>query len=57
MFAFYPKRCAVLLVGGNKCGNWKGWYDEAIPEAERRYEEHLNAVEDSDTEGRKGKAR
>jgi hypothetical protein len=36
-----PARQAVFLVGGNKAGNWKRWYDQAIPEAERAYESYL----------------
>lgn len=28
----------ALLVAGDKSGKWSKWYDEAIPEAERRYE-------------------
>lgn len=38
LFVFDPRRCAVLLVGGDKTGRWKDWYREAIPEAERLYE-------------------
>jgi hypothetical protein len=39
LFVFDPRRHAILLVAGNKAGNWKGWYDENIPVAETRYEE------------------
>ena len=28
---------AVLLAGGDKSTNWKGWYDQNIPLAEERY--------------------
>ncbi len=31
LFAFDPKRQAVLLVGGDKSGRWKAWYTQAIP--------------------------
>lgn len=40
LFAFDPVRRAVLLVAGDKAGNWRGWYDTAIPLADKRYEEH-----------------
>ena len=40
LFAFDPKREALLLIGGNKAGN-KRWYDEIIPKAEAIFEEHL----------------
>ncbi|MFB7311151.1 type II toxin-antitoxin system RelE/ParE family toxin [Streptomyces sp. NPDC056192] len=41
LFAFDPTRQAVLLVGGDKAGNWQGWYDEAIPIAEERFRAHI----------------
>jgi hypothetical protein len=41
LFAFDPARRAVLLVAGDKAGNWKGWYDVNIPLADKRYDEHL----------------
>jgi hypothetical protein len=41
LFAFDPVRRALLLVAGDKAGNWKGWYDLNIPIAERRFREHL----------------
>ena len=44
LFCFDPMRQAVLLLGGDKSGNWNRWYDRAIPEAERLYEEHLAAL-------------
>lgn len=41
LFIFDPRRAAILLVGGDKAGNWTKWYREAIPEAERLYAEYL----------------
>ena len=41
LFIFNPVRQAVLLCRGDKTGNWKGWYRNAIAEAERLYEVHL----------------
>ncbi|WP_272261605.1 type II toxin-antitoxin system RelE/ParE family toxin [Streptomyces xanthophaeus] len=41
LFAFDPARQAVLLVAGDKSGNWKGWYESAIPVAEERYRVHV----------------
>ena len=38
LFIFDPRRQAILLLGGDKAGNWKTWYDKNIPIAERRYE-------------------
>jgi hypothetical protein len=45
LFAFDPVRRAVLLVAGDKAGNWKGWYDDAIPLADDRYDVHLAQLE------------
>lgn len=41
LFAFDPRRTAILLVGGNKAGRWAAWYRMMIPEAERLYDEYL----------------
>lgn len=41
LFAFDPWRSAILLVAGDKAGQWKTWYVEAIPLAEHRYERYL----------------
>ena len=41
LFVFDPWRSAILLVGGDKSGQWKQWYATAIPEAERLYGEYL----------------
>ena len=45
MFIFDPRREAILLVGGDKSGQWAKWYRTAIPEAERLYEEYLEELE------------
>lgn len=44
LFVFDPRRRAILLLGGDKAGNWKDWYDRHIPIAEQRYEEWLRGV-------------
>jgi hypothetical protein len=49
LFAFDPVRQAILLVAGDKAGEWKRWYQRAIPLAERRFADHIRVVE---TEGR-----
>jgi hypothetical protein len=45
LFAFDPRRTAILLLGGDKRGQWSHWYLEAIPAAERIYARHLEAIE------------
>lgn len=37
LFMFDPWRSAILLVGGDKSGDWTGWYRRAIPRAEELY--------------------
>jgi hypothetical protein len=40
IFAFDPTRSALLLLGGDKAGNWARWYRENIPVAEQLYIEY-----------------
>jgi hypothetical protein len=42
LFAFDPRRQAVLLVGGDKTGQWQAWYEEAIPLADDLFDEYLH---------------
>ncbi|GAA2682830.1 type II toxin-antitoxin system RelE/ParE family toxin [Actinoplanes palleronii] len=41
LFVFDPWRSAIMLIGGDKSGNWDGWYRQAIPAAEQVYAEYL----------------
>jgi hypothetical protein len=41
LFVFDPWRSSILLVAGDKAGQWKAWYEAAIPLAEQRYEIYL----------------
>lgn len=43
LFAFDPRRCAILLLGGAKTGNDR-WYEEFVPRADTLYEQHLQAL-------------
>lgn len=49
LFAFDPRRTAIMLLGGDKSGEWTGWYERAIPEADRLDEEHLSELRDEGT--------
>jgi hypothetical protein len=40
IFAFDPARSALLLLGGDKAGNWQRWYRDNVPIAERLYIEY-----------------
>lgn len=41
LFAFDPSRSAVLLLAGDKRRKADRWYDQAIPRADRIYDEYL----------------
>ena len=47
LFVFDLSRRAVLLVGGNKAGQWQSWYRRAIPEAERLYAQQVETMKRS----------
>lgn len=40
LYAFDPRRSAILLLGGDKTGN-RRWYEVHVPRADRLYDEHL----------------
>jgi hypothetical protein len=44
LYAFDPRREAVLLLGGTKAGDGR-WYADAIPRAEAIYARHLVDLE------------
>jgi hypothetical protein len=44
LYAFDPRRTAILLIGGNKTGQ-KNWYHTFIPIADKLYSEHLEELE------------
>lgn len=41
--AFDPRRCAILLICGEKTGKDR-WYEEYVPIADRLYNEHLETL-------------
>jgi len=43
LFAFDPRRCAILLIGGDKTGNDR-WYEEFVPIADALYDQHLETL-------------
>jgi hypothetical protein len=44
LFAFDPDRHAILLVAGDKAGNWTTWYKANIPLADDRFDQHLKKL-------------
>jgi hypothetical protein len=44
LFAFDPRRSAILLIGGDKTDRWDAWYEEWVPRADDLYEDHLRTI-------------
>ena len=44
LYAFDPRRSAILLVGGKKTGDDR-WYKKFVRKADRLYDEHLALLE------------
>jgi len=45
LFAFDPRRAAILLIGGDKSGEWGAWYDRMVHVADDLFDEHLRELE------------
>jgi hypothetical protein len=43
LYAFDPRRAAILLIGGDKTGD-RRWYEKIIPIADSFYERHLRII-------------
>lgn len=43
LYAFDPRRAAILLIGGDKTGNDR-WYEQFVPMADNLYDEHLEQL-------------
>ena len=43
LYAFDPRRVAILLIGGDKTGDDR-WYERTVPVADRLYDEHLEEI-------------
>lgn len=41
LFAFDPERRAIVLLAGDKSGEWKSWYDKNVPIADNLFDTHL----------------
>ena len=49
LYAFDPRRIAILLIGGNKGGDDQ-WYKTFIPIADKLYNEHLDEISKEETD-------
>ena len=43
LYAFDPRRAAILLLGGDKTGNDR-WHEEHVPAADNLYDEYLKEL-------------
>ncbi len=43
LYAFDPRRAAILLIGGDKTGNDR-WYDEYVAVADKLYDAHIKTL-------------
>lgn len=43
LYAFDPRRAAILLMGGDKTGDDR-WYDVNVPRADRLYDEYIEEI-------------
>lgn len=46
LFMFDPRRQVILLLGGDKTGDWSSWYEWAVPVADALYDEYLEELRD-----------
>lgn len=44
LFMFDPRQVAILLLGGDKAGEWNRWYQREVPRADDLYEEYLREL-------------
>ncbi|MGO1851053.1 type II toxin-antitoxin system RelE/ParE family toxin [Microbacterium sp.] len=44
LFAFDPERSAIMLIAGDKAGNWTRWYRKNIPVADDLFDDHLRRL-------------
>ena len=44
LFMSDPRRQIILLVGGDKTGEWEAWYQAAIPAADDLYDLYLEEL-------------
>lgn len=44
LLMFDPRRQVVLLLGGDKSGEWNAWYEWAVPLADDLYDDYLDEL-------------
>lgn len=43
LFAFDPRRTAILLIGGDKTGDDR-WYEKVVPVGDKLYDDHIEQL-------------
>ena len=51
LYAFNPKRAAILLLGGDKTGDER-WYQVHIPKADKLYDQHIEELARQEKKGK-----
>lgn len=46
LFMFDPRRQVILLLGGDKTGEWSEWYHWAVPAADDLYDIYLDELQE-----------
>ena len=46
LFMFDPRRQVILLLGGDKTGEWDEWYERAVPLADELYDAYVQELRD-----------
>jgi len=44
LFAFDPRRTAIILIGGDKTDRWQTFYDAMVPYADDLYDAYLDEI-------------
>jgi len=44
LFVFDPQRRAIVLLAGDKSGQWEKWYKTAIPRADDLFDAHMREL-------------
>ncbi|MDQ6959840.1 MAG: type II toxin-antitoxin system RelE/ParE family toxin [Mariprofundaceae bacterium] len=54
LYAFDPRRIAILLIGGDKTGK-DDWYERFVPVADSLYDAHLQEIKGADDSEKGGR--
>ncbi len=46
LFAVDPRRQVILLLGGDKSGDWDTWYEWAVPATDDLFDRYLDELRD-----------